>query len=106
MKFQPMEPSKPVREDFLSEDGNFKLIVNHSQENAPYGISTERIAILPGIGFGKTVAEAMERAKKGLVEQIGILQERVGQLEVMIEEEKSRGEAEAPDTNEPTNQPT
>ena len=106
MKFQPMEPSKAVREEFLSEDKNFKLTVNHSLKNAPYAISTERIAILPGFGAGKTVAEAMETAKEGLVKQIGILQERVGQLEVMIEEEKSRGEAEALDTNEPTNQPT
>jgi len=91
MKFNPLEPDKTVREEFLSEDENFKLCVDNSASRyGRYSISTQRIDLIPGFGCGATVVAAMENAKESLVQQIAVMQERVAQLDKMIEEENSK----------------
>lgn len=91
MKFNPIAPNKPVLEELLSEDENFKLIVdNTASRYGRYVISTLRIDLLPGFGCGESLVAAMEKAKNSLAQQIAVMQERIEQLDKMIAEENSK----------------
>lgn len=91
MKFLPQVQKPPVSEERISEDGNFKLSINHDPNAAEcvrYCISIVNIDICPGHGFGKTIAEALENSKASLLRTAATIQERVAQLDKMIEEQK------------------
>ena len=90
MQFIPIEP-EPARREFSSEDENFRLIVDKSASRyGRYSISTQRIDLLPGFGMGETIVEAMKKAKESLLRTAATIQERVAQLNKMIEEENSK----------------
>ena len=90
MKFLPVEPSPPPAvEEKISEDGNFRLSIDReADECVRYGISVSTIDDCPGHGFGKTIVEAMENSKTSLLRAAAAIQERIAQLDAMIEEEK------------------
>ena len=102
MKFLPEVQKPPVREEQISEDGNFRLSINHDPDAAEcvrYGISVVTIDICPGHGFGKTIVEAMENSKASLLRAAATIQERIAELDTMIEEE-AKVTTEKENTNE------
>ena len=91
MKFLPVPPP-PLpqdREERISEDGNFSLSIHHYVDKPDiFVISVGNIDICPGIGAGKTLAEALELAKASLTAAIASYQERIAQIDAMLEEQK------------------
>lgn len=80
---------KQVLKELISEDGCFKLTVDHSEENHPrYILSVEKIDIRPGFGYGSSFLEALEHSKESLQKTAATIQERIAQLAAMIEYEK------------------
>jgi len=96
MKFNPAEPKKPIREEFVSEDGCFKLTVDRSEEKHPrysLSISVEKIEICPGFGYGSSFREAMEHSKESLQKTAATIQELIVQLDAMIADETKEPDA-------------
>lgn len=91
MKFLPVPPPQlpQDREERISEDGNFSLFIHHYVDKPDiFVISVGNIDICPGIGSAKTLAEALERAKASLTAAIASYQERIAQIDTMLEEQK------------------
>lgn len=89
MKF--ISKSTQTREDFISEDGKFLLVIDIDR-TAPQSSQYMIIASDPvrEVGIGKDLAEALENARDKAFENVKIFQDRIALLNLMIEEENRK----------------
>lgn len=84
MKFIRKEETPPPREEhYISEDGKFKLKISATEWR--YVISGSEPTFC--IGVGKTLLDALKRARKNTAEEIATLTDRLKALDAMIDEE-------------------
>lgn len=89
MKFLPAPQLPKDHEERISEDGNFSLVIHHhADEPDIYVITVRNIDICPGISSGKSLPEALKRTKERLAAAIASYQERIAQIDTMLEEQK------------------
>ena len=91
MGFKTIEESKPATETQISDDGNFKLSIDPSNELTKYGITVLTVDIYPGFGWGSTIAEALKKSRASLRQAACKIQDRLVDIDKMIAEEESKG---------------
>ena len=91
MGFKTIEEPKLAIETKISDDGNFKLTIDPSEECTKYEISVMTVDVCPGFGWGRTIAEALKNSRASLVKAAGKIQARLVEIDKMIAEEESKG---------------